>query len=159
MSTGRTPLSWANRSLWCIHMSMYFRCPFSLQRKLLPQIWLNTEYVLIDCFMQDHWKKTFKIDTGNQQAFLGTVSVRMLIYMAVFLFPRKLTVWFKRCCSLERGKMTFRITLFVCRFTQTAELLPPPHFGFRNLTMQWGTRNSQDRGQLSAFATDLWYLI
>jgi len=30
------------------------------------------------------------------------VSVRRLIYTAVFVFPRKLFVWFKRYCFVER---------------------------------------------------------
>lgn len=75
----------------------------------------------------------------------------MLIYMTIFLFPRKLFVWFKRCCSPER-KDVFSIILCICHFTQTAVLLPLPHFGFRNLTMQSSVRHQKFPGKRSAFS-------
>ena len=146
MSACHTPLSWADRNLCCMRMSMSmdFRSPSSLQKQLLHQICFNTTFwQVVVCKIIG--RTAFKINTANQQAFLGTASVGMLIHLAIFM-----AAWFKTAV-LWRGKMAFRIILPICHFSQPAELLPLPPFGFRSLTM-----HQKFPRKRSASATALW---
>lgn len=142
-----TSHTWANMNLRCMRMSMSmdFRSPLSLQKQLLHWICFHTTFWQV-VLCEIIGRRAFKSNTANQQAFLGTASVRMLIHLAIFM-----SAWFKTTV-LWRGKMTFRIILPICHFPQPDELLPLPPFGFGSLTMH----QKKCPGKRSAFATDLW---
>lgn len=107
--------------------------------------------------MQDCQKKAFKADTGNHQAFLGMLSVRTLIYVAISFFPRKLLVWFKRCCSPGWKDDIQNATVHLSPHTD--RITPTPSLWLQDPGHAASTRNSQETGQLLAFATDPWYLL